>query len=179
MADDDLKDSVPCRDTMPNIREELCRFIRLNQQEQRVDAFDALDELEHLGANLISGLIECLSDGHPNVRQLAVQLLAAARPRSNVAVPFLIERLADEDWLIVTSTILYLGGFGPLAIEAVPQIEPWLESPNEYLRLLAATTIVKLDPSRTEFLSVIMDATKSDHPVVQSLALEFFDDPLN
>ena len=75
----------------------------------------------------------------------------------------------------MTSTILHLGDFGPLASAVIPQIEPWLESPSEYIRLLAATTIVKLDPSRTEFLSVIMDATNSDHPVVQSLAREFFD----
>lgn len=135
---------------------------------------DALEQLERFGDDLIPGLIECLADGHPSVRHLAVQLLAAARPRSDVAVPSLIERLEDEDWLIVTSTILYLGDFGLLAVKAVPQIEPWLESPNEYIRLLAATTIVKLDPNRNEFLTTIREATMSDHPVVQSLALEFF-----
>lgn len=163
---------------MPNIRDELCRFIRLNEQEQWVGAYDGLEELERFGDDLIPGLIECLEDGHPDVRHQAVQLLAAARPRSDVAVPHLIERLADEDWLIVTSTIFHLGDFGPLAAAGIPQIEPWLESPNEYLRLLAATTIVKLDPSRMEFLPGIRAATISDHPVVQSFAREFFDDPL-
>lgn len=163
---------------MPSIREELCRFIRLNEQERQVCSGEAIEQLERFGDDLIPGLIECLEDGHPDVRHRAVQLLAAARPRSDVAVPNLIERLADEDWLIVTSTILHLGDFGPLAAAAISQIEPWLESPNDYLRLLAATTILKLDPNRTEFLSVIMDATNSDHPVVQSLAREFFDDPL-
>jgi hypothetical protein len=65
-----------------------------------------------------------------------------------------------------------------MAAAAIPQIEGWLESPNEYLRLLAATTILKLDPSRTEFLPMIRQATNSDHPVVQSFAKEFFDNPL-
>jgi hypothetical protein len=178
MADDDLRDSVPCPDTMPSVRDELCRFIRLNEEEKWVPSCEAIEQLEHFGDDLIPGLIECLEDGHPDVRHQAVQLLAAARPRSDVAVSQLIERLADEDWLIVTSTILHLGDFGPLAVAAIPQIEPWLESPSEYIRLLALTTIVKLDPSRTELLSVIVDATRSDHPVVQSLAREFFDDPL-
>lgn len=163
---------------MTSIRDELCRFIRLNEQEQWVGAYDALEELEQFGDDLIPGLIECLEDGHPDVRHLAVKLLAAARPRSDVAVPDLIERLADEDWLIVTSVILALGDFGPLAVAAIPQVEPWLESPNEYIRLLAATTIIKLDPNRTEFLQSIRAATMSDHPVVQSFAKEFFDDPL-
>lgn len=161
-----------------SIRDELCRFIRLNEQDQWICSGDALEQLERFGDDLIPGLIKCLEDGHPDVRHLAVKLLAAARPRSDVAVPDLIERLKDEDWLIVTSVILHLGDFGPLAVAAIPQIEPWLKSPSEYLRLLAVTTIVKLEPSRTEFLSVIRDATNSDHPVVRSFALDFFDDPL-
>ncbi len=163
---------------MPSIREELCRFIWLNEQDQWICSGDALEQLEGFGDDLIPGLIKCLSDGHPDVRHQAVNMLAAARPRSDVAVPDLIERLKDQDWLIVTSTILHLGDFGPLAAAAIHQIEPWLHSANEYVRLLVATTILKLDPSRTELLSVITDATNSDHPVVQSLAREFFDDPL-
>lgn len=159
---------------MTSIRDELCRFIRLNEQEQWVCSGDALDELESFGDDLIPGLIECLEDGNPDVRHQAVKLLAAARPRSNAAVPKLIERLTDEDWLVVTSVILHLGDFGPLAATAIPMVEAWLESPNEYIRLLAATTIVKLDPNRTEFLPSIREATMSDHPVVKDLALEFF-----
>ena len=163
---------------MPSIREELCRFIRLNEQDQWVPSGDALEELERFEDDLIPGLIECLADGHPDVRHLAVKLLGAARPRSDVAVPALIERMADEDWLVVTSVILHLGDYGPLAAAAIPQVEHWLQSPNEYIRLLAATTIVKLDPSRTEFLPGIRAATMSDHPVVRSFARDFFDDPL-
>lgn len=163
---------------MTSVRNEICRFIRLNEEEKWVPAGDALEQLERFNDDLIPGLTECLSDGNPDVRHLAVKLLTAARPRSDTAVPKLIERLTDDDWLIVTSTIHALGEFGPLAVEAIPQIEPWLQSPTEYLRLLAATTILKLDPSRTEFLRDIRDATNSDHPVVQSLAREFFDGPL-
>lgn len=161
---------------MTGIRDELCRFIRLNEEERWVGAYDALEELERFGDDLIPGLIECLEDGHPDVRHQAVQLLAAARPRSDAAVPALIERLDDEDWLIVTSVILALGGFGELAAAAIPQIEPWLESPTEYIRLLAAMSIVKLDPDRREFLAMIWKATESDHPVVRSFARDFFDE---
>ncbi len=161
---------------MTTVRDELCRLIRLNEQDQWVP--DPLEQLERFGDDLIPGLIECLADGNPDVRHLAVKLLGSARPRSNPAVPALIERLADEDWLIVTSTMLHLGGFGPLAAAGIPFVEPWLESPNEYIRLLVATTIAKLDPNRTEFLRSIRDATNSEHPVVRSFARDFFDDPL-
>ena len=161
---------------VPSIRDELCRLVRLNEQEQCVPAGEALEDLERFGNGMIPGLIECLRDGHSDVRHLAVQLLVAARPRSNSAVPALIERMADEDWLVITTVMLGLGDFGALAAEAIPQVEAWLESPNEYLRLMAATTIIKLDPSRAELLPMIWDATKSDHPVVQSFAREFFDE---
>ncbi len=159
---------------MRTMRDELCRFISMNEQENWVGAYDALEQIEHFGDDLIPGLIECLEDGHPDVRHQAVKLLSAARPRSEVAVPALTERMADEDWLIVTSTMFHLGDFGSLAVAGIPMIEPWLESPNEYVRLLAATTIVKLDPNRTELLPRIQDATNSDHPVVRSFAREFF-----
>ena len=162
---------------MTSIRDELCRFVRLFQERNGVMFVVVLEQIdERFGDDVIPGLIECLKDGHPDVRYFAVQLLAAARPRSDVAVPDLIELMADEDWTVVTSTMFHLGNFGPLAAAAIPQIEPWLESPNEYIRLLAATTIVKLDPSRTEFLPQIGDATNSDHPVVRSFARDFFDE---
>ena len=164
---------------MSTIRDELCRFVRLFQERNGVLFDVALEQLdERFGDAVIPGLTECLKDRHPDVRYLAVQLLAAARPRSDVAVPDLIELMADEDWTVVTSTMFHLGGFGPMAAAAIPQIEAWLESPNAYIQILAATTIVKLDPSRRELLPGILDATHSDHPVARSFARDFFDGPL-
>ena len=163
---------------MLSIRDELCRFIRLNEQDQWVCSGDALEQIERFGDDLIPGLIECLADGHPDVRHQAVRLVAAARPRSNSAVPALIERLEDEDWLIAVAVMTHIGDFGPMAAAAIPEVTKWLESPNEYLRVLAATTIVKLDPSRTEFLPSIRDAMNSDDLTVQSFARDFFHDPL-
>ena len=84
--------------------------------------------------------------------------------------------MADEDRLVVTTTMHVLGGFGPLAGAAIPQIEGWLESPNEYLRVLAATTILKLDPSRKDLIPQIWEAMNSDHPVAADTAREFFDE---
>ena len=158
---------------LTTIRDELCRFIWLNEQERWEETCNALEQLENFGDELIPGLIECLSDGNPDVRHQAVRLLGAARPRSNVAVSDLIGMLQDEDWLIVTSTMFHLGAFGPLAGAAIPQIEPWLQSPNEFIRIQAATTILKLDPNRKEFLPMIWEATGSDNLTIQRFAREF------
>lgn len=107
---------------LTSIREELCRFIHLNEQEQWVPSGDVLEELEWFGDDLIPGLIECLDDGHPDIPHQAVQLLGAARPRSDAAVPALIKRMADEDWLVVTSVNFALGDFGPVAAAAIRRL---------------------------------------------------------
>ena len=161
---------------MPTIREELCHLIRLREQEHKLQHPEALDRLDELfGDGMITGLIECLKDGHPDVRHLAVGLLAAARPQSDMAVATLIERMsADEDWLVQVRVMTLIVEFGSLAAGAIPFVESWLESPNEYLRLLAAITITRLDPRRTEFWPMIWEATNSDDPVVQSFAREFW-----
>ena len=159
---------------MNNLREELVRIIRLNK-ERWTPTSVVLEQLDKEFGDSIPGLIECLTDGHPEIRHLTVQRLAVGRPRSDVAVSALVERMSDEDWLVVTTTMHVLGDFGSLAVAGMPMIEKWLESPNEFLRVLAAITIVKIDPNRTEFLPDIREAMKSDHPVAADIAREFFD----
>src|SRR5262245_35442341 len=105
----------------------------------------------------------------PDIRRLAVELLAESHPLSSPAVPDLIERLKDGNVLVQVAVLTHIGDFGPLAAEAAPLLEPWLESPNEYLRVLAATAILKRDPSRIELLSRIWDSAESDNPVVRDL----------
>jgi HEAT repeat protein len=158
---------------MTDIRAVLCHFIRLNELEHWVPAHDALQQLqEWFPTNLIPGLIECLEDGNSDVRHLAVQLLAEAK--TEPAIPAMIERLTDEDWLVQVVVIFYIKDFGPQAAGAIPYVEPWLNSPNEYLRLLAATAIVTLDPDRTDLLPCIWDVRTSDNPGVSDVASEFF-----
>ena len=158
------------------VRDELCRLIGLNEQERWVPAGEALRQLGLVGDDLIWGLVECLGDGHPDVRRLAVELLVEARPQSKVAAPALIERLKDEDWLVQVAVLTCIGDFGPLAAEAVSLIESWLESPNEYLRLLAATAILRMDPSRAELRPVIWESLESDNRVIRDTAREFLAD---
>jgi len=157
---------------MTNMRDELCHFIRLNELEHWVPAPDALQQLEERFGNPVPGLIECLGDGHPDVRHLAVELLGETRAKS--AIPALIERLTDEDWLVQVAVIFHIRDFGPLAAEAIPYLEPWLGALHDYMRVLAATAVLALDPDRTELLPMIWDARSSDNPCVKDIAREFW-----
>jgi len=163
---------------MSMFREELVRVIRLNKEQWNPTSL-VLQRLDEKFGDSIPHLAVCSRDGHPEIRNLAVQLLTVARPRSDAVVPALIERMSDEDWLVVTTTMLNLGDFGSLAKAAIPQIEGWLESPNEYLRVMASITILKIDPSRKEFLPSIREAMNSDHPVAADIAKEFIEGRAN
>ena len=156
------------------VRNELHRILSINFGKLWVPADEALQELEHFGDRLIPGLIECLSDSDDEIRRLAVTLLAEARPRSNVAVHDLIALLSDDDLLVKVAVLTHIADFGALAVGAIPQVEPFLACDHEYLRAVAATAIVSLDPSRTELLPEIARAMRSDNPTIQGVAREFF-----
>ena len=158
------------------IRDELARLVAMNNAEQNVPEHIALQQLEHFGDDLIPGLIECLTDVDAEVRRKAVGLLDEARPRSNVAVPALIERMQDEDWLVQVTVLTHIGHFGPIAAAAIPHLEPWLDSPNEFLRMLALSAIMRLDPNRTDLLPDISEAMTSREFSVRSIARDFFGD---
>jgi hypothetical protein len=160
---------------MTAIREQLLQLIWLNQEEEFVSTHIALGHLyDQFADDLIPGLIECLTDKDAEVRRLAVELLAEARPHSNDAVPALIERLSDDDPLVQVAVITSIGEFGQLASDAIIPLHPWLDSEDEYLRILAATAVMLINEYRTELLFDIRQALKSDNPTVRNVAKEFF-----
>lgn len=159
---------------MTAIRDELNRLLCIHFGELWVPTETALQELEHFGDDLIPGLIECLNDADEDIRRLAVTLLGETRPRSNTAVPQLIELLNDPDLLVRVAVLTDIADFGPLAVGAILHAEQWLDSDNEYLKVLAATATVLLDPDRTELLPDIHAAMKNDDPSVRGVVREFF-----
>ena len=157
---------------MKNIYMELLDLL-LEFEPQWVPVEAAQTRLRHCGDDLIPGLIDCLAGYDWCLRHLAINLLAANRPRSDVAVSHIIQRVADENRLVRAIAIERLLDFGSLAVQAIPHLEAMLDREDEYLWIIAVTLIVRLDPSRTDLLAGIRDAAKSDHPVVQEVAHNF------
>ena len=157
---------------MMNIRIELLGVI-VEFEPEWVPVDVAQTRLKDCGDALIPGLIDCLADYDWSVRHLAINLLAANRPRSDVAVSHIIHRVADENRLVRAIAIERLHDFGSLAVQAIPHLEEMLDRENEYLWIIAVTLIVRLDPSRTDLLAGIRAAAESDHPVVKEIARKF------
>ena len=160
---------------MNAVRQELLRLIALNHAEQWIPTHIALQQLERFGDGLVPGLVECLYDLDAEIRCLAVELLGEAKAESAVAP--LIERLQDDDELVRVSAIHSLADIGPVAIAAVPELEAWLYEPDEYLRVLAATAISQIEPSKfDDLLPLIEAAAKSRNAAVAGLAQDFLDE---
>ncbi len=157
---------------MKNIRVELLDLL-VEFEPKWVPVEAAQTRLKNCGDALIPGLIDCLTDYDWCVRHLAINLLAANRPRSDVAVSHIIQRVADENRLVRAIAIESLHDFGSLAVQAIPHLEEMLDREDDYLWIIAVTLIVKLDPSRTDLLEGIRAAAKSDHPVVKEVARKF------
>ncbi len=157
------------------VRDELNRLIALNHAEEYVPTFEALQQIEHFGDDLIPGLVDSLRDDNSEIRRLAVELLIEARPRSDSAIPQLIDRLAhDDDRLVQIAVLTGIGDFGRLAQDAIDHLHPWLDSEEEYLRILAAVAIMSIDEYRTELRFDIRQALQSENPTVRHVAREFF-----
>ncbi len=161
---------------MSNMLNALKEIIALNDQEQFISFDVALSYLEEqFGDELIDEVTKCLTDEDSEVRKLAVELLIEARPQSLPALPDLIERLRnDDDKLVQVAVLSGIGEFGELAVLAIDGLHPWLDSEDEYLRILAATAIMDIDPYRTELLPDIRAALKGEDPMVRKIAREFF-----
>jgi HEAT repeat protein len=158
---------------MTTIRAEILRFNEIDEDEVWMFPFDALAALqERFPNNHIPGLIELLDDGNPDIRRFAAQILCVAR--YNSAIPALIKRFDDDDCWVVDDISLFIGCFGPAAAEAIPRLEPWLDSPDDYLRLQAVMAILALDPTRTNLRQMIWDATASEDRAARDLARNFF-----
>ena len=162
---------------MNDICPELRRLVALNHQEQWVPDHLALQQLDQYGDRLIPGLVSALDDDDSEVRQLALSLLDEAGMRSAPAVSAIIQMLADEERPVCVAAAQCLQKFGPLAMDAVPLLRPWLHDAHEYVRLLAAITISTIDTTmKDEMLPVIKAATVSENPLVKGLAEEFMAD---
>lgn len=157
---------------MDSVKDHLEWFLELNRNEQWIPPDKALQKLECCGDASISGLVECLTDENAEIRQLAVVLLAAARPRSDIAVTDFVKCLADSDRLVRAAAVVYLDEFGERAVEAVPYLENWLDEEGEYLRTLALTRILYLDPFRSDLIPDLKEALHSEQLMVRCLARE-------
>jgi len=163
---------------MTEIRQELLNLIALNNAEQWVPEHIAYQQLlDRYGDRLIPELIECLGDDDAEVRRLAINLLDEAGLAAAPALPAVIQMIANPDRLVGVAAAHCLEKFGHQAVDALRLLLPWLQDEHEYIRVLAAFTILKLDPTkRDELMPIVRSARGSENRMVQGMAEEFLNE---
>lgn len=158
------------------VREELLRLVRLNHQEQWTPADVALEQLRHFGERLIPELIRATDDSDPEMRLFAISLLNETGSRSDAVLAATVRTLMDSDHRVRVEAAYGVGRFRPLGVAAIPILESWLSDDLELVRVLAMTTILRLDPTRRDLLSKVHAATESDNPTVADVAKDYLDE---
>lgn len=118
----------------------------------------ALRALQKYGDELIPTLVDALSDPDDALRQVVMRLFWEMDIEDESVLPALIRSL--EDGIAAAATI---ARFGEKAKAAVPILESWIENGDELNRILAAGSILKIDPTKAStLLPVLIDALDSD-----------------
>lgn len=121
-------------------------------------ALDDLDESVRLNAIIALGRIgpaakpalprlrELLQNTKPEIRlNSAATLVRLDLAEAKLAVPIFAALLKDQDDSMIEVALRQLSDLGPLAVTAVPQVEPLLEHEDKSLRRLAEEALTRID----------------------------------
>jgi HEAT repeat protein len=119
--------------------------------------------LAELGSVAIPALTAAAADDDPGVRDWAVFQLSrmALRddPNAPIAVPVLIERLADSGrWEGPSHAAIALGEIGPPAKQAVPALVGTIKTREPMIQVHAALALMKVDPGNRFAMETLIGA---------------------
>ena len=112
---------------------------------RRASAVRALGDLGPVAASAVPALIQAAKGSDPFTRGGAMVALGSIHHDPATVIPLLRAALRDFDYSDEAAT--GLGGYGPAASAAVPEILPLLRSKDKDTRRAARFAIMKIDPS--------------------------------
>lgn len=121
-----------------------------------------LRALQKYGNDLLPTLIDSLSDPDVAVRQVAMRLLWEMDTDDEAVLPAMLRAVEDSNKRIRHDAAGFVTRFGQKAKAAIQILEGWIDSGDEMSRILAAGSILKIDPSPSgDLLPVLIDALGS------------------
>jgi HEAT repeat protein len=128
---------------------ELVRQLQSKSPSLRIQAAQALGQVDSLPREAKAALIEALKDRSPKVRGYAAQAIGVDKE----AVPPLIELLKDQDEFVRESGAAALEKIGPDAKAAKPALVLALKDKGLLVRFFAALALVEIDPTTAEAIN--------------------------
>jgi HEAT repeat protein len=139
---------------------QLLRSFTVRHDPWRVE--DALDALTVVPDGHVTGLTQALADEDDELRLLAIGVLGWMEVEAELALPTMIETLRDPERIVRIAAVDPVSAFGYKAKAAIPILETWLHTVDEFSQVTAAAAIMTIDQSRDDVLPVLVDALGSD-----------------
>jgi hypothetical protein len=147
-------------------------------------ASQVVDQIAHFGEASLPVLSQLLDDDRRGLRQERLRLLLvcvigelAQRPGNpwiGGLLPRLIEMVrADGTWSMQSGAVRAIGAMEVSAADAIPVLESWYQSSNEWQRIVAAMVLLKVAPDhqrKPEFLHTLVNGICSGNRGLASYA---------
>tara|TARA_R110002049_G_scaffold215606_1_gene387098 strand:+ start:54931 stop:55524 length:594 start_codon:yes stop_codon:yes gene_type:complete len=140
---------------------ELFRTFAHRTDSDRV--LDTEQALQPFGDDIVPTLIKALKDPDFEIRILALKILEHFDGNTKLALSAMIKALDDPNRIVRIAALTPVASFGEKAIDAVPILETWIGSDDEFSHVSAAGHILMIDPSKAdELVPVLLKALESD-----------------
>jgi HEAT repeat protein len=107
---------------------------------------EAIEALERIGGEAISGLQQTVHHTNSTTRVRAVRALARIAEREDAAIPILVNCLLEKDPWVRLEAILGLHDIGPRGVLAASSLKQRLKDSHNLLRLGANLALAAIDP---------------------------------
>ena len=150
-------------DPMPD----LMRTLRSPQADVRCRSAKALGRLGWLAKDALPGLVQCLRDNDPAVREAAAQAVGLMGPE---ALPHLCAMLGHADKYVRRNAVWALGKLGPLALPAVAPLCQALRDADPRTASGAAQALGNMQGDAAEAIPALTEAMRGTNIVLCRLA---------
>jgi HEAT repeat protein len=143
-------------------------------QEQQLEAEDALGDLGAQAAEAIPLLLAKLADDNAEIRWHACRALGGIGAKPEVVVPALTKALADPDPQVRAYAAYALGRFGKAALPAVEALIGTALDKEPLVSRVSMQAIRAIEPPPDQIMPVWLKALESSDPAVASTAIRVF-----
>jgi HEAT repeat protein len=113
--------------------------------------------------SFVARLIDCLEDHSEGVRFMSAVALAELAPESNVAIPSLLDAIADDEHAVHEGVIAALGCMGTPAASAVPRLVRLLEQDEHWeCRRSAVAALAMIGADGHHSIPALVDSLDDD-----------------
>jgi len=133
---------------------------------------EAAITLVDMGSEIVPEVAVALTSTIPHVRMKACEIMEAIGPAAESAVPDLLERLRDDQELVVRAATRALGRTRAQPESVVPALQMLLQHPSLAIRITAVRAIGEFGPDAVAVVPSLLNLLAEESPVLRASAAD-------